>query len=303
MSRLEGKVAVVTGGASGMGLASVERFIEEGAKVVLTDLPAGDMNVLTRRVGETKASFHYRERTPGGTNDGFTIAQRLGPSAKFVPADITVPEELQKVIDTAVEEFGGLDILFNNAGIGGGEGSLLDATDEVFDRIIDVDLKAVLRGIKFAIPHLARRGGGSIISTSSTVAISGSIGAPAYSAAKGGIVALTRAAAMELAADMIRVNCICPGAILTPMNYSNPRWESIEPGQLRTMFAGVQPIPRAGEPIDIANAALWLASDESSFVTGQVIPVDGGLSAGRAGGREAAVLRGASPWSDRVKSG
>jgi NAD(P)-dependent dehydrogenase (short-subunit alcohol dehydrogenase family) len=280
MGRLDGKVAIVTGGASGMGLATVERFVAEGAAVVIADLPAADFDSLVDRIGEDRARLHYRNREKDGPNDGYAIAERLGDAARFVPADVTVADDLAAVVDVALRDFGGLDVMFNNAGVGGAEGSVIDCPEPVFDRVIDVDLKAVWRGIKLAAPHLIERGGGSIISTSSGAGLMGIPGLAAYSAAKGGVIALTRAAAMELAAQRVRVNCICPGGIVTPIIYQSPILDaSMDPDTLRAVLAMAHPIPRAGEPDDIANTALWLASDESSFVTGQAIAVDGGLSA------------------------
>jgi NAD(P)-dependent dehydrogenase (short-subunit alcohol dehydrogenase family) len=277
---LDGKVAVVTGGASGMGLATVERFAAEAANVVIADLPAGDFDELVDRLGEDQARVHYRNRAKDGPNDGHAIADRLGERARFVPADVTDAGQLSEVIDLAASEFGGLDILFNNAGVGGAEGSVVDCPESIYDRIMDVDLKAVWRGIKLAAPHMIERGGGSIISTSSGAALMGIPGLAAYSAAKGGVVSLTRAAAMELAGNNIRVNCICPGGIVTPIIYQSPLLGAdMDPDLLRAVLGTAHPIQRAGEPEDIANAALWLASDESSFVTGQSIAVDGGLSA------------------------
>jgi NAD(P)-dependent dehydrogenase (short-subunit alcohol dehydrogenase family) len=300
MGRLDGKVAVITGGASGMGLATVERFIAEGAKVVLTDLPAGNTDSLVDRLGEDQARMHYPNREKDGPNDGFAIAERLGANARFVPADVTVADELAEAFATAVREFGGVDIAFNNAGVGGSEGSVVDCPEPMFDRTIDVDLKAVWRGIKIAAPLMKERGGGSIISTSSGAGLMGIPGLAAYSAAKAGVIGLTRAAAMELANDFIRVNCICPGGIVTPIIFNNPVLNAnIDEGTLRTALGMAHPMPRAGEPEDIANAALWLASDESSFVTGQAIAVDGGLSAEadarmrmrRAGGTQSESLK------------
>jgi NAD(P)-dependent dehydrogenase (short-subunit alcohol dehydrogenase family) len=280
MGRLDGKVAVITGGASGIGLTTVERFVAEGAKVVLTDLPAGEFDALVDRIGEEKAASHYRTREKGGPNDGYAIAERLGPNARFLPADVSVADELAEVIDTAVREFHGLDVLFNNAGVGGAESTIIDCPEPVFDRIIDINLKAVWRGIKLAAPHMMNRGGGAIISTSSGAGISGIPGITAYSAAKGGIIAMSRSAAMELASSFIRVNCICPGGIVTPIMYAAP-WgdRSLDPDTMRAVLGMAHPLPRAGEPDDIASAALWLASDDSSFVTGQAIAVDGGVSA------------------------
>lgn len=280
MGRLEGKVAVITGGASGMGLATVERFVAEGAAVVFTDLPAGDHDALVDRLGPDKARVHYANREKDGPNDGHAIADRLGPNARFVPGDVTVPSDLEEVVATAAREFGGVDVLFNNAGVGGAEGSIVDCPDHLFDRIIDIDLKAVWRGIKLAAPLMAERGGGSIVSTASVAGLLGFPGLAAYGAAKGGVIALTRAAAMELAPKRVRVNCICPGGIVTPILYNSPlTGASIDPDTMRSLMTIVQPIPRAGEPADIANAALWLASDEASFVTGQSIVVDGGITA------------------------
>ncbi len=280
MGRLQGKVAAITGGASGMGLATVERFVAEGAAVVLTDLPAGNFDDLVERLGEDQARVHYRNRAKGGPYDGDAIAASLGDRARFVPADVTDAEQLAEVIEVAVGEFGGLDIMFNNAGVGGAEGSVIDCPEPIYDRILDVDLKAVWRGIKLAAPHIGERGGGSIISTSSGAALMGIPGLAAYSAAKGGVISLTRAAAMELAPRNIRVNCICPGGIVTPIIYQSPLLGAdMDPDLLRAVLGAAHPIARAGEPEDIANAALWLASDESSFVTGQAIAVDGGLSA------------------------
>lgn len=277
--RLEGKVAVITGGASGMGLATVERFVAEGAAVVFCDLAPKSGTELVEKLGETKARMHHSRREEGGPNDGYAIADRLGDRVTFVAADITDPDQLGDAIDTAVERYGGLDVMYNNAGIGGNEGSIVECADEIWDRVIDVDLKAVWRGIKLAAPRIAERGGGSIISTASVAAILGFPGLGAYGAAKAGVTELTRVAAIELAHQYIRVNAILPGGIVTPILYDSPlRDEPIDPDVMRAGMAHGQPIPRAGEPLDIANAALWLASDESSFVTGQCIVVDGGLS-------------------------
>jgi NAD(P)-dependent dehydrogenase (short-subunit alcohol dehydrogenase family) len=290
--RLQGKVAVITGGASGMGLATVERFVEEGAAVVFCDLAPETHEALETRIGTEKARMHHSRRKTGGPNDGYAIAKRMGNGATFVPADVTDADALAAVIDEAVSRYGGLDIIFNNAGIGGAEGSVVDCPDEVWDRVVDVDLKAVWRGIKLAAPHMAKRGGGSIISTASIAAILGFPGLGAYGAAKAGVAELTRVAAVELGPQSIRVNCILPGGVVTPLIYDNPlRDEAMDPDLMRVALAAAQPIPRAGEPADIANTALWLASDESSFVTGQSIVVDGGMSidAGRGMRQQAAA--------------
>jgi NAD(P)-dependent dehydrogenase (short-subunit alcohol dehydrogenase family) len=279
VGRLEGKVAVITGGASGMGLATVERFVAEGAKVVICDLAPVTKEELEERLGAAKASMHHTRRGKGGPNDGWAIAERLGDSARFVPTDVTDADQLAEAVDTAVTAFGGLDVMYNNAGIGGAEGAIADCPEPIFDRIVEVNLKGVWLGIKLAAPRIAERGGGSIISTSSTAGLAGLPGLGAYSAAKAGVIGLTRVAAQELAAQYVRVNCICPGGIVTPILYDSPMAaQAIDPELLRMGMATTHPIPRAGEGDDIANTALWLASDESSFVTGQAIVVDGGLT-------------------------
>ena len=276
--RLDGKVAIVTGGASGIGLATVERFVAEGARVVFADLPSGDRTDLEHRLGDA-ATVHYGNREQGGAHDGFAIAERLGGAARFVAADVTVTAELEAVFDAATRDFGGVDVLFNNAGVAANEGPITECPDHLFDRIVDVDMKAVWRGIKLAAARIADRGGGSIISTGSVAGLRGVPGMGSYSAAKGGVIALTRVAAMELASKSIRVNCICPGAIVTPIIYESPALGArVDPDLLRLGLAGAQPLPRAGEVDDIANIALFLASDESSFITGQTIAVDGGAS-------------------------
>jgi NAD(P)-dependent dehydrogenase (short-subunit alcohol dehydrogenase family) len=281
MGRLDGRVAVITGGASGMGLATVERFVAEGAKVVFCDLPAGEEEAdYVGRLDEIKAGVHHKGRAKGGPHDGYAIAERLGSACTFVPADVTDLDELSAVIKTAIAEYGGIDVMYNNAGVGGAEGSVVTCPDDLWDRIIDIDLKAVWRGMKLAAPHMEERGGGSIISTSSVAGILGFPGLGAYGAAKAGVISLTRVASVELASKNIRVNCILPGGIVTPILYDSPVIGfQIDPDVLRGALASSQPLPRAGEASDIANAALWLASDESSFVTGQAIVVDGGLSA------------------------
>jgi len=277
--RLDGKVAVITGGASGIGLASVEAFVAEGAAVVFCDLPPRDGRDWSDELGAA-GRLHHSRRETGGPNDGVAIAERLGDRAVFVPCDVTDSTQLARVIDTAVERFGGLDVMFGNAGVGGGEGSIIDCPEEIFDRTIAVDLKAVWWGIKLAAPHLIERGGGSIITTASISGLVGMPGQGAYGAAKGGVVQLTRVAAMELAPSFVRVNCICPGGVVTPIIYDSPLLPgAMDPEQLASMMATAQPIPRAGRPEDMANMAVFLASDESSFVTGQALPVDGGITA------------------------
>lgn len=251
--RLEGRVAVITGGASGIGAATVDRFVAEGCSVVI-----GDLDEVA----------------------GKEVADRAPERCRFVAADVADASSLAAVFREAVEVFGGLDIVFNNAGVGGGEGAIVDCDEAWFDRTIAVDLKGAWLGIKLGAPHLIARGGGSIISTASISGLRGMPGQGAYAAAKSGVIGLTRVAAVELASHGVRVNAICPGGILTPIIYRNPALPApLDPEVVRVGMATLQPVPRAGEPLDIANAALWLASDESSFVTGQSIVVDGGMVA------------------------
>jgi NAD(P)-dependent dehydrogenase (short-subunit alcohol dehydrogenase family) len=253
MARLDGKVAVITGGASGMGEATARLFVNEGARVVIGDIQ--------RAKGEQ-------------------VAASIGPNCTFLPVDVASSEDVRALVRSAVDTFGRLDVMYNNAGIGGGEGSIADCPEDVFDRIIAVDLKAVWLGMKHSLPYLAANGGGSIITTASVSGIMGMPGQGAYGAAKGGVMQLTRVCAVEYAAHGIRANCICPGGVLTPILYANPSLPApLDPAEVAERLTHAQPIPRPGMPEDIARAALWLASDDSSFVTGQAIVVDGGWTA------------------------
>lgn len=253
MGRLDGKVAVITGGASGMGEAAARLFVAEGARVVIGDL--------------------QDERAQ-------TVVAGLGGNGVAVHCDVSVAADVERLVQTAVDRYGKLNIMFNNAGIGAGEGLIHETPEAVFDRIVAVDLKGVWLGIKYAVPHLRNAGGGSIVNTASVSAHLGMKRQGAYGAAKGGVVQLTRVAAIEYAAERIRVNAICPGGVLTPLIYANPALERpLDPQVMEQQLAMVQPIRRAGMPADIAHAALWLASDDSTFVTGTTLIVDGGWTA------------------------
>jgi NAD(P)-dependent dehydrogenase (short-subunit alcohol dehydrogenase family) len=243
MGRLDGKVAIITGGASGMGEATAHLFAREGARIVIGDL--------------------QRERAE-------QVAKEIGSACVAVETDVSAGEDIQRLIRTAIDRFGRLDVMYNNAGIGGGEGLIADCP------------KAVWFGMKYALPYLTAAGGGSIITTASVSAFMGIPTQGAYGAAKGGVVQLTRVCAIEYADKGIRANCICPGATATPLIWNNPNRPGgieVTESEVRERFATMQPLGRAGEAQDIANAALWLASDESSFVTGQAIVVDGGWMA------------------------
>ena len=253
MARLAGKVAIITGGASGMGEAATRLFVAEGARVVIGDVQ------------------HDKAQALAAGLDRRAVARRV---------DVSRAADVKALVDTAVETFGRLDVMFNNAGIGGGEQLIHETSEELFDRIVAVDLKAVWLGIKYAVPALIAAGGGSIVNTASVSALMGMKYQGAYGAAKGGVVQLTRVAAIEYAEHGIRVNAILPGGVLTPLVYANPALgQTLDPQVVEAQLAHVQPIRRAGQPLDIAQAALWLASNESSFVTGASIVVDGGWTA------------------------
>jgi NAD(P)-dependent dehydrogenase (short-subunit alcohol dehydrogenase family) len=260
MGRLEGKVAVVTGGASGIGAATVRRFIAEGARVVIADLQ-----------GEVAAD----------------LARSLGPDAMPFPCNVVHESEVAAAIQAAVDRWGRLDILFNNAGFGGVMGPIEDTTVDEYEMTMNVLLRSVFLGTKHAAPVMKRQGSGSIVNTASVCAFEAGIGTQLYSVAKAGVVMMTKTAALELAEFGVRVNAVCPGYIATPLAAGRPigsnSAERVEMGleRLRESTANNQPIARSGEPEDIANMVLFLAGDESPWVTGQAMVVDGGLLAGR----------------------
>jgi NAD(P)-dependent dehydrogenase (short-subunit alcohol dehydrogenase family) len=255
MYDLSGKVAVITGAASGMGHAGAVLFAQQGAHVVLADLNA--------KGGEAAAAE----------------ASTAGAACVFQRTDVSQEEDIKALIDRAVSEFGKLDILFNNAGIGGAVGPLEDISVEDWDRTQAVCLRGVFLGIKHAIGPMRAGGGGSIISTASTAGIDGYSGLHAYCAAKAGVVNLTRSAALQLACDFIRVNAIAPGGVSTPIVWNGVANREMAEGFL----VNAQPLPKVGQPLDIANAALFLASDAAGFITGHTLVVDGGATAGALG--------------------
>jgi NAD(P)-dependent dehydrogenase (short-subunit alcohol dehydrogenase family) len=257
MGKLEKKVAVITGAASGIGRATAIRFGGEGAAVVIADL---------NREGGEAAVRDCKEN---------------GGNAVFQLTDVSSEENIKSAVDRAVKEFGRLDVMYNNAGLGGAVGPLEKTSAENWDRSFSILLRAVFLGIKHAVPEMRKTGGGSIISTASIAGLRGAAGLHAYCAAKAGVISLSRSASIELAKDKIRVNCICPGLIATPLTYNRiPGGEQAA----TQLFAAFQPWPRAGRPEDIAAMALFLASDDSEFVSGQAMVVDGAVTSGMGAG-------------------
>ena len=253
MGRIQGKVAVITGAASGMGRATAIRFAKEGASIVLTDLNS--------QGGETAVAE----------------CAAAGARAVFQRTDVTSEPDIKAAVARAVKEFGRIDIMFNNAGIAGAVGPIEKVESEAWDRTIATLLRAVYLGMKYSIPEMRKVGGGSIISTASVAGLRGVGYLAAYSAAKAAVVNLTQAVAIEVGHDKIRVNCICPGGVNTPLIHRGR--PGAEEGAEQRM-AKMQPIPRAGKPDDIANMALFLASDESNWISGTAMVVDGGVNTG-----------------------
>jgi NAD(P)-dependent dehydrogenase (short-subunit alcohol dehydrogenase family) len=257
MGRLDRKVAVVTGAASGIGRGTALCLAREGAAVLVADLNSqGGEQV----IGEIAAA---------------------GGRAVFQHTEVSSEPDIKALVDRALSEYGRLDIMFNNAGLVGAVGPIEKLKADDWDTTIAVLLRAVFLGIKHAVEPMRKAGGGSIISTSSIASFLPSPYGAAYAAAKGAVISLTRAAALQLGPDRIRVNCICPGAINTPIWGADPRFS--DPAAVPQLLDHVQTIPRVGRPEDIASMVLFLASDESEWVTGQAMIVDGGLTVGPGG--------------------
>lgn len=241
---LSGKVAIITGGASGLGRATVELFVEQGARVVIADLNA---------------------------DAGSVLAESLGNCAVFQQVDVANPRQVAALVDLAVERFGDLDIMFNNAGISGAvHYSFLEDDLADFHRVIDVNLYGVMLGSQAAGRYLAKKGCGAIINTSSIAGLKPGLPLISYRAAKAGVIHFSKSIARELGEYGVRVNCIAPGHIPAAQTFYD----------MEEMINRVQPLRRQGAPIDVANAALYLASDLSAQVTGLVLPVDGGSNLG-----------------------
>jgi NAD(P)-dependent dehydrogenase (short-subunit alcohol dehydrogenase family) len=247
--RLEGKVAIITGGGSGIGRATAQLFAQEGAKVVVADYKAESGREAVQAIKDA------------------------GGDALFVEVDVSNPAQVQHLVQTALDAYGGVDILFNNAGVLL-FGTILETREEAWNRLMSINLTGVYLCSKAVIPHMIMRGGGSIINTSSsTGAHDVAPNIAAYVTSKGGVTLLTRAMAVDHAKDKVRVNAIAPGPTDTPMLRDNMSQEELE------AFASTFPMKRLGRPEELAYAALFLASDEASFVTGAILAVDGGQTA------------------------
>lgn len=251
MGRLDGKVAVITGGAGGIGRAAGQRFVEEGADVLLVDLDEAALAAAVADIGSNKVSY-------------------------FV-ADVTKASDNQAMIDMATERYGGVDTFLANAGIEGDVKSILEYDEARFDQVMAVNVKGPFLGLKAAIPAMQKRGGGSVVITSSVAGIRGAPGVAPYVTSKHAVIGLMKSAAKECAADNIRVNTVNPSPVETRMMRSLE--EGMAPGaadQAKAAMEASIPLGRYAQPRDIANVMLFLASDDSAFVTGSVYMADGG---------------------------
>jgi NAD(P)-dependent dehydrogenase (short-subunit alcohol dehydrogenase family) len=269
MGVLEGRVAVVTGAASGIGAATARRFVAEGANVLLADIQ---------------------------DDAGQALAAEIGPNAAFLHCNVASEDNVAAAVAEAVDRWGGLDVIHNNAGFVGATGPLEETTDEEWNQTLAVLLSSVFYGIKHATPALKARGRGSIVNTASVCGLEAGIGTHAYTVAKHGVVGLTRSSALELAEHNIRVNAVCPGYIATGLaaGRSVSDVDDAEMArrldQARDRIGGSQPIARMGEPTDIAAAVTWLASDDAEWVTGTAQIVDGGLTVGKPWRKQPAAM-------------
>ena len=246
---LKDKIAIVTGGGSGIGEASAIRFAREGAAVIVADMRLRKAEAVANRINEE------------------------GGHAAAIEVDVSVSESVEDLVDRTVSEYGQLDVMFNNAGTLR-PGTVIDLELDDWDLVMGVNVRSVFLGGKFAIPAMLSSGGGSMINTASISGLHGDGGAVAYAASKAAVINLTRAMSMDHASQGIRVNAICPGTIETP-----PVMRMMEDSTALEVNLRAHAIGRLGRPDEIASAALWLASDESSFVSGEAIVVDGGLRA------------------------
>jgi NAD(P)-dependent dehydrogenase (short-subunit alcohol dehydrogenase family) len=256
--RFAGKVAVITGAASGIGKAAVLKLAGEGAHVFAADIDEAG---------------------------GKALAEQSNGKIDFVRCDVTVPSDIEALMNTAAEKTGGIDIVFNNAAAGGDRAPIDEITPEGWDRSMDLILKSVAMGIRYASPHMKGRKGASIVNTASVAALGAGYSPTAYAVAKAGVLHLTKVAATDLAQYGIRVNAICPGFINTNIFTSSLEVPDASKDAAKAIIADMsahaQPVARGGQPEDIANAVAYLASEDSAFMTGTHMLVDGGLTIGQ----------------------
>jgi len=251
--RFEGKRVIVTGGASGIGKATVERFLEEGAKVAIIDV---------------------------SERNGAAVAAELrakGHDPLLITGDVTSPKDVKRMIAKVLEEFGGIDVLFNNAGILV-EGTIEEVSEEGWDRIMGVNVKGPFLMSKEVVPVMLKQGKGVIVNNASCSGLVGDRNAIAYNASKGAVVLMTKCLALDYAEKGIRANCVCPGEIDTPMFRQEAQARNMPVEEYRKVLCEYHPIGRLGVPVEVANAVLFLASDEASFITGTALSVDGGYT-------------------------
>ncbi|MEX0800932.1 MAG: SDR family oxidoreductase [Dehalococcoidia bacterium] len=257
--RLKDKVTLITGAASGIGKATALRFGQEGAKVMCADVNGEGVEQTARQIADT------------------------GGEAASVRVNVAVEDDVQRMVGETVERWERLDVLYNNAGIGFGL-PITQVPESEWDRLIDINLKGVYLGCKHAIPQMMSQGGGAIVNTASDAGLRGYSFLSTYCASKGGVVLLTKSLAVEWAQAGIRVNCVCPGVIRTPILDPMIKQSEVTLGiteaQMWERMARSHPIGRVGEPEEVAAAVLFLASDDASFITGIALPVDGGVEAG-----------------------
>jgi NAD(P)-dependent dehydrogenase (short-subunit alcohol dehydrogenase family) len=254
MNRLQDKVAIITGGASGIGRGVVELFLSEGAKVVIADINA---------------------------EGGAAVAAELGENAFFKQTDVTSPKSVKALVDYTVSELGRLDILHNNAGAFGARGSLFEVEEDGFDFTFALLTKSVFLGMKYAGEVMKEQGGGVILNTASISATTPGYGPHIYQAAKAAVLQLSKTLALELAQYQVRVNCVSPGGVYTPLIGNALGVDAKTTQEISDGMAATLPLGRTGTPMDIAQAALFLCGDEASYITGQNLVVDGAEALGK----------------------